>query len=149
IGGPIRHDQLWFFVAPRFWGVRDRNPGAYYNLTQGTAFYTPDLSRPANSDVFQRDVASRVTWQVSQKHKVTFSHNWQKACYCTYVASPTLAPESFVSYHYPNHELFQSSWTYPATSRLLFAAGVSYGHFEISPKPTGNVSPNDVGVVDA
>ena len=148
-GGAIRQDRLWFYVAPRFWGTRRSNPGAFFNATQGTRFYTPDLDRPAEADLWQRDMASRITWQVSAKHKVTVNHNWQTACYCTFVGSPTLAPEAFVSYHYDNHHLTQGTWTYPVTNELLFQAGVSYGYFEISPRPQDNVSPDDIGVYDA
>ena len=46
LGGPIKQDKLWFFTAQRVWGNRNQVPGVFYNLTQGTPFYTPDLSRP-------------------------------------------------------------------------------------------------------
>jgi hypothetical protein len=148
IGGPIKRNKAWLFAATRFWGNRNRNPDAYYNATQHTPFYTPDLSRPANSDLWQRDVYGRITWQVNAKNKITLAHNEQRSCFCTYVASPTLTPEAFISYHYyPG--LTQATWTMPATNRLLFQAGVSYGRMRLSSLPTGDVLPTDIAKVDA
>src|SRR5207244_1033011 len=142
VGGPIRKDRAWFFVAPRFWGNRNHNPGGYYNKTQHTPFYTPDLSNPANADLADRDLATRVTFQLTAKNKVSVGYNRQKACFCTYVASSSLAPEAFVSYHF-NHHLTEATWQYPATNKLLFQGGVLYGSFGLSSTPTGDVQPSD------
>src|SRR5262249_42872497 len=62
-------------------------------------------------------------------HKVTFSENWQRACACWMGIGSTTAPESVTSYRYGGKDgmwLTQSSWTYPATNRLLMQAGFSY-----------------------
>ena len=34
VGGPIKKDHLWFFVAPRTWGVARTQAGTYWNQTQ-------------------------------------------------------------------------------------------------------------------
>jgi hypothetical protein len=147
-GGPFKQHKAWFFAAVRFWGNRNRNPDAYYNATQHSPFYTPDRSRPANSDLWQRDVYGRITWQIDARNKVTFAHNEQRSCFCTYIASPTLTPEAFVSYH-ASPGLTQATWMMPATNRLLFQAGVSYGRMRGSSLPTGDVLPTDIAKVDA
>ena len=40
VGGPIKRDKLWFFVAPRSWGVARTQAGAYWNKTQNE-YLTP------------------------------------------------------------------------------------------------------------
>src|SRR5712692_8279671 len=47
LGGPIKKDRLWFFGSYRQWGNERQAAGKFFNATQGTMFYTPDLSRPA------------------------------------------------------------------------------------------------------
>src|SRR5262245_11664686 len=40
VGGPIKRDKLWFFVAPRTWGVSRTQAGVYWNKTQNE-YLTP------------------------------------------------------------------------------------------------------------
>src|SRR5439155_6800883 len=49
-GGPIQKDRLWFYSAHRSFGYANFVAGGYYNATQGTPFYTPDLSRTSVID---------------------------------------------------------------------------------------------------
>ena len=42
VGGPIKKDHLWFFVAPRTWGVARTQAGTYWNKTQNEY---PECSR--------------------------------------------------------------------------------------------------------
>jgi len=46
-GGPVRNDRLWFFLMNREAGNKNLVPDLYFNKTQGTPLYTPDLDRPA------------------------------------------------------------------------------------------------------
>ena len=46
LGGPIKRDRLWFFGSFREWGNQRQAANKFYNKTQHTPFYTPDLSRP-------------------------------------------------------------------------------------------------------
>ena len=147
VGGPIRRDRAWFFVAPRFWGNHNRLPDAFFNATQGTPFLTPDLSRPAVANLWDRDLATRLTWQVDERNKVSFGHNEARSCFCTFFANAFLTPESFVSYHF-NTAVTQGTWTFPATNRLLFQAGVAYNSMGLSARPTGDVKPTDIAIFD-
>ena len=148
VGGPIRQDRIWFLVAPRFWGNRNRNPGGFFNKTQGTQFHTPDLSRPADADLWDRDLSARLTWQVTPRNKVTLFHSEQRSCFCTFTAGPTLAPEFFVSYNFKTR-MTQGTWTVPATSELLLQGGLSYGGLGLSSRPQDNVKPTDISIIDA
>ena len=46
-GRPDQRDKIWFFALFREWGSERQGAGKFWNLTQGTMFYTPDLDRPA------------------------------------------------------------------------------------------------------
>ena len=78
---------------------------------------------------------------------MSFSYSRQVDCFCTFVASPTLAPEFFVSYDF-DHHLTQGTWTYPVSNEVLFTAGLSYGSFGLSTLPQDNVGPNDISIID-
>ena len=52
-------------------GIKNQLPGVYFNKTKGTAFYTPDLSQPAYFLEWLQSGGSRVTWQASNKNKVS------------------------------------------------------------------------------
>ena len=69
VGGPVKKDKLWFFTAQRWTGNRNKTD-VYWNKTQGTPVYTPDLSRPGTQQEDLRSNAVRLTWQVSQKNKI-------------------------------------------------------------------------------
>ena len=113
VGGPIRNDRLWFYQANRWWGAQEYQPGAYYNKTQHTLFYTPDLSRPGYTNRWDRDHKLRLTWQVASKNKVTFSHDVQDACYCQNGVSSIRAPESIANLKQGPSRLTQVTWSNP------------------------------------
>ena len=43
LGGPIKKDRLWFYGSFREWGNKRQAANKFYNATQHTPFYTPDL----------------------------------------------------------------------------------------------------------
>jgi hypothetical protein len=100
----------------RWWGSQEYVPGNYYNKTPGTLFYTPDLSRQAFIDPHQRDNTFRLTWQASQKHKVTFLQTIQDNCLCFYAVGQNVSPEASGNAHQIPMRLTQIAWTYPVTS---------------------------------
>jgi hypothetical protein len=123
LGGPIKQDRLWFYTAHRWLESQEELAGAYFNKMQGTLFYEPDLSRPAHTDNPVKDFLNlRVTWQVSQKHKITVIGIYQENCLCFLQVGPLRDPAA--SWNGIFHERnIQPAWSYPATSRLLFEAG--------------------------
>jgi hypothetical protein len=126
LGGPVRKDHVWFFYASRWWGIQQYLPGAFYNATQHSTVYTPDPSRPAFQAVPNKNPFNlRVTWQVTPKQKVALSEQYQSNCNCNRGISATVAPEAGFSIFYRPLHLAQATWSYTATNRLLFEAGVS------------------------
>lgn len=72
LGGPIKKDTLWFFHSFREWGNERQAAGKFFNMTQGTMFYTPDVDRPAYVHEWYESKATRVTWRASERNKFNF-----------------------------------------------------------------------------
>lgn len=133
IGGPIRQGRLWFFAAGRETVTQQFVEGLYFNTLRQpqSLLYEPDLSRPAFSNNYSRDVTLRFTWQVTPKHKVVATNGYQPNCNCRFnietntAGAPRRTPEAAGPHQYNPNYIPTVSWTYPATSRLLFDAGGS------------------------
>jgi carboxypeptidase family protein len=147
-GGPIKRDKLWFFTAQRWWGAEAYVPGNYFNKTPGTLFYTPDFSRQAYVPSPQRDSTVRLTWQVSQKHKVTFLQLVQDNCNCFYAVAANTSPEASGNAHLTPMSLTQVVWTYPVTSRLLLQSGVTYMPNGQKIERTAGVTTSDIPITE-
>ena len=150
VGGRILRDRLWFFASRRQWDSQSPSPtpGNYQNKTQGTAAYTPDFDRP----FFRRNPRSsnllRLTLQATEKQKVTVGDDLQRNCNCPQIAA-NAAPEA-QGYHRYQENFIDSSWTYTATSRLLFeAAAANYqASYDYDPVEGMNFTPNEIGVTE-
>lgn len=128
LGGPLKRDKVWFYTAQRYWGNEEIVPGNFFNATQGSFRFTPDLDRPAFVRRTNGDVSVRLTWQVSAKDKVALNYSDQRICNCTNTvngAIPT-APEASINGPNVHARLTQLTWNRPATSRLLFEAGYTF-----------------------
>lgn len=132
VGGPLKRNELWFYSAHRAWGETARVANLFKNATQGAPTFTPDFSRPAYEESWFRSNNIRFTWQATQKHKITASYDLQASCLCSFnLAQITGGPgsqayEASNRTRFPAISLTQSTWTYPATNRLLFSAGVTW-----------------------
>ena len=155
VGGPVKRDRLWFYGANRWWGAQQVIPGAYWNATHRTLFYTPDLSRPAFDDNHLKDHGVRLTLQAG-KHKLAFSENAQQSCVCSALQSANTAPEATTAYRYGGsdgenngfHHLVQTTWTNPATHKLLFEAGTSFLFNRQANVPVEGVTKDDISITD-
>ena len=127
VGGPVRKDRLWFFAADRTWGAQNNVSGSWYNKTHGTVIYTPDLSRPGYTSAPHHNDSVRFTWQAAAKHKIAGSVELQTSCICFWTVDQAHSPEATVNIHspYAGTRLYQTTWNYPATNRILFEAGNS------------------------
>ncbi len=64
-------------------GQRQNTLNVYYNQNAGNpnAFtYLPDLSKPAFSDRTWENYTPRITWQATQRDKISFSWDEQPVC---------------------------------------------------------------------
>jgi hypothetical protein len=148
IGGPIARDKLWYFGSARRWISQSYQPGNYFNKTQGTMFYTPDLDRPAYENNFYNEETLRLTWQAAEKHKITGMVSTEYNCNCYFgIQAGTLAPEATGDdLYWPNWRL-QLSWSNPASNRLLFEGGGTIVDGLIVRRLTGG-SYDDVSILD-
>lgn len=149
LGGPIVKDKLWFRTGHYWMKAETAAPGTYYNKTQGTFVYTPDLDRPGWAGSTVADPASlRLTWQAAAKHKITFFNNVQRTCLC-HLGQSGNAPESTADIIFSPATLTQVTWTYPATNRLLFSATEGYMHVNHRGEPIEGVKLTDIPLVEA
>src|SRR5262249_44157116 len=120
MGGPIARDKLWFFSAFRVFGYKNLLAGDYWNATQNTPVYTPDLSRPAPHQQDNKAFGVRFTWQMAAKDKLNASYDIQHTdlcLYCSALRAPEATPITF--YANPNY-LLQGKWTHLQNSKLMW-----------------------------
>ena len=153
LGGPIRRNRLWFFAAFREGVTQQFAENVYYNKLRQPAslLYEPDVSRPAYTDDYSRDLSVRFTWQASSKHRIVMANSIQPNCTCVFnLLNPGTrrTPEASGPHHYNPHYLPSASWTYPATTRILFEGGVTAYIINQLDKREPGVSQNDIQITD-
>jgi hypothetical protein len=139
IGGPLLVDRLWMYATSRAWGASEFVASNYYNKTQHTFLYTPDLSRPATRPSPNRDVSASFTWQATPKNRFTFSPMYQDNCNCRRGVdnSPPTAPEGVEMGYFKPLVNAKATWTHPVSNKLLLQAGFMYvdTHAHYAPAP--------------
>jgi hypothetical protein len=155
LGGPIMRDRLWFFGNVRGWGNASVVNGIFANRYAGDAArwdYSADDTVEARQSEARKIFAGRITGQVTQRNRVTFSHDYQRRCGGStlmqdgegcrqagegWIASgrtfgqDTVSPETFPGYHDFPYNTTQATYSAPLTSRLLLEGGYSrfaYGY---------------------
>ena len=147
-GGPIRQNKLWFFLADQLWEAEDWVPGMYWNATQGTLRYTPDLSRPAFNKNRYLSSSIRTTLQASDRNKFTFAGEFLHNCNCTFNQNGTTAPEaSALLWYSPNYTL-RTFWSFPLSNKLLIEAGGGPTFITLNHQRQPGVSPTDIAVTE-
>ncbi|MQA29963.1 MAG: TonB-dependent receptor [Luteitalea sp.] len=154
LGGPVKRDRLWFFVATRFTGTQNSNPGRYFTKNLGAITYTPDIDRPAYYQDWLKGQGGRLTWQVSPRNKINVFADIQTVQ--TRGTGANTAPEAHTCYVMWPQGLYQASWSSPVTSKFLLEAGASRTQ---APFPCTredrtdifgfSVSPTDISVLES
>jgi hypothetical protein len=150
LGGPIKQDKIWFLALFREWGTEGQGAGKFWNLTQGTMFYTPDPERPATGTEWYESKAVRVTWQASPKNKFNFLMDRQRNCNCHGNVRTTSVnpPESTLGYHFDPDGLYQATWTSPRTSKLLLEAGAGAALQSWPTERQPGVTPDHISITE-
>jgi len=148
VGGPVLKDKLWFFGGAMNRGKYIRIADRYWNKTQGSPFYTPDLSRPAVNPTEQRDYTGHVTWQVAPKHKLSIYHVNENLSHWDGIDYNPQSPEATLHIHFgtPN-TMTQVVWTSPISQKVLLEGGFHYNYGEYSLDPLG-FGPDDVPITE-
>jgi hypothetical protein len=87
-----------------------------------------------------------LTLAPSTKHKLSLFYDNQEKCNCHYFVERNQSPDATSRAIFPVN-LFQATWTYTATNRLLFEAGVSPSVTPWSAPPQPG-SENNIPIVD-
>jgi hypothetical protein len=124
-GGPIARNRLWFYAGYRHLITESYVGGLFYNRDPKAWAYVPDTTRRAVNDQNGNNGSLNLTWQASRRHKFTVFYNYEFQCNCHFQIAPSVSPEA-TRIMRPNSRLYQGTWTFPATSRLLFEAGLSH-----------------------
>ena len=133
-GGPIARDKLWFYASGRFTQSRMYAGGTYYNKNAGDPnnfFYEPDFDRQAFHGNWSNSGTTRFTWQASERNKLGFSYEYQRACKCGQTgfgtggwgANNLVTPEGAYDATYPDTWSGTVTWTAPLSNRVLLEVG--------------------------
>ena len=94
-GGRLVRDKLWFYNSFRYWGTDTYLAGLYRNATPLAYSYTPDLNNQADALVVDGSANIRLTWQATEKNKISFFWDEQPHCTCNYPGfDATASPEA-------------------------------------------------------
>jgi hypothetical protein len=153
VGGPVKRDRLWFFAATRYADNQNQVQGIYFNATQGTPFYSPDLNRPAFRASRIKSQAGRLTWQATPKQKISVFADVQS--FQVWGVGDNKALEAQTRWNFWPSTLLQATWSSPRTSKLLLEAGfsatiqpLSSSLYDTTDNLGFTVSPNDVTIVE-
>ena len=151
-GGPIKRDRLWFYGSARKLNTQTAVEGIVANANAGNLArwdWVRDDSLPARQTQGRQMFIGRATAQVTSKHRINFSHEYQTRCEgaplrretdngchtrgSDWIASAglTTSPESATAYIDFPYWLTQALWTAPVTNKILLEAGysrLSYDH---------------------
>jgi hypothetical protein len=133
-GGPLVREKLWFYSSARWQQNQNYIAGLYHNANAGDPtkwLYVQDTAQRGAFSLTQNGVNTRLTYQATQKHKVSFYYDNQTRDWDD--ARAGVSPESMVLYRFPVLRLAQAAWTSPLTSRLLLEVryanrGESFGN---------------------
>jgi hypothetical protein len=128
VGGPIVRDKLWFYFTVRQVVSNNTVPSMWVNKNANKPdvwFVDFDLSQPAFTDTRDRNEAPRLTWQASQRHKLTFY--WQEQH--NYIGkegggAATQTPEATGITSFTHSRVQQGTWTFAINNKLLAEAGI-------------------------
>ena len=127
VGGPIKRDRLWFYVTSRYFTNEYYLASRFYSTDVAAIQRIDDPSRQAFAGTYTYDNNGRLTWAISDKQKISGWYAYQ------YKVDPhwllqifNQSPESsrITTWH---TQLSTTKWTYTATNRLLFEAGLMAG----------------------
>src|SRR5688572_6417836 len=163
-GGPIKRDRVWFYGSARKLNTQTAVEGIVANANAGNLSrwdWVRDDSLPARQNQGRSMYIGRATAQITNKHRINFSHEYQHRCEgaplrretkdgCDnrgddWIASAglTTSPESATAYIDFPYTLTQGMWTAPVTNKILLEAGYSRLWYEHAGGP-GQLPPDGI-----
>ena len=145
VGGPLLRDRVWFYGTVRDMGDATQVANGYANLNAGDPnswTYAADTNTRIRGASSKRQLAARVTAQLTPRNKVGFYHDYNFACTGSSFArdadgvclprgddwvalgNATNAPETGTGWD-DREKIIQATYSSPVTNRLLLEAGYS------------------------
>jgi hypothetical protein len=144
-GGPIKRDRLWFLGSYRKLNTETAVEGIVGNANAGNLArwdWVPDTSLTPRNSQGRVMYIGRLTAQATEKHRFSFSHEYQVRCEgspllpetdgchrrgANWVAlgAVTTSPEAHTNYYDFPYYLTQVLWTAPVTNRILLEGAYS------------------------
>ena len=126
LGGPIKQNKLWFYFTARSFANQSYIAGLFYPADPAAVIRVEDKGHQANLGTWTRDANLRVTYALSQKQKISAWYGYQRKQDPFWAINATVSPEAarVTDWH---TQLGTVTWSYVATNRLLFEAGVAPG----------------------
>jgi len=141
VGGPIKQDKVWFYATTRYF-TNEYYLARYYAQNPDSFLRTADQSKQAYGGTYTYDNNGRVTWAINDKHKFSTWYAYQYKVDPHWLIQVFSASPEAVRITKWHTQLSTSKWTYTATNKLLFEAGVMAG---ASPD-TIRIDPDQVGL---
>jgi hypothetical protein len=142
VGGPIKQDKLWFYATSRYFTNEFYLADRYY-ATDATAVIRQNSTDQAYGGTYTYDNNGRVTWGLNEKQKLSGWYAYQYKVDPHWLIAPPFLPSPEAARITTWHtQLSTFKWTYTATNKLLFEAGMAAG---ASPD-TIKLDPDQVGL---
>ena len=152
-GGPLKVGKAWFYSAYRYAGSNEQPAGVYFDKDPNDFVFTPTLNGPRPvSRNWMHSAAGRLTYQTSKQSKLAVYGDYEPRCWCTFVGTLSSATvwDATGRLTIPTNGIYQGTWNWTATDRLLLQIGETYKAEEWIPKfqpgePEDRISIRDVG----
>ena len=125
-GGPIKKDKVWFYGSFRYAGSDTQLANAFLDANPSSFVFTPDLSRPFIVPVDNYSETLRLVWQTTPSSKLALHGELAPGGNDSVGAGPLQAYEASYHLSIQSESLFQATWNWTATNRLLIELGQTF-----------------------
>jgi len=125
LGGPIVSDRAWFFGMGRYQTNQSYLAGLYFPVDPTARIRVEDKTRQADDPQYLWDSVGKVTIAATAKMRFTGLAQVQHKWWTYWLANALISPEAQGRVDWPGR-LYQATWTYTPTNRLLIDAGVNF-----------------------
>jgi hypothetical protein len=156
-GGPLKRDRVWFFGSVRSMDQNEQVTGMFRPIDPLSFVFNPslgaagnvDLNRPAIFDSWLKSYGLRMTWQATQKHRVSLYVAHQPNGQTPQFMSGTRSYEAASLRKSPKTTMIQASWKAPLTSRFMVDASfMGFDNYFTQKETESWITPDIVAVMD-
>jgi len=127
VGGPIKRDKVWFYATSRYFTNEYYLASKYYPVDPTTVVRANDTANQSYGGTYTYDNNGRVTWAVNDKQKLSSWYAYQYKVDPHWLIQIFNASPEAVRITEWHTQLSTTKWTYTATNKLLFEAGLMAG----------------------